>query len=245
MLIAATSTGDRIYAGDAQRTDSCQCPECARPVILKAGQVKIAHFAHVPGSVCRYGEGESVRHREMKVQIVNLFSRFDPQLEVRFGIDRRADVVARDVVIECQASAISVEEWNERTRFYNRAGFAVLWVWDEGRIGGCEPRPDGKPTHERRIPAEIRKAHQFTYGRVYVLDQFGDLWSCHLHDADTRYSEWYDEWGEYHDSAYQPKTLRRPGFFETPLQLLTGHGPMGHNLGFLGDRDWWNRQEAA
>jgi hypothetical protein len=181
----------------------------------------------------------------MKVQVAAHFADLNPQFEVRFGDDRRADIVIGGVVVECQASSLSVQEWLDRTRFYNSSGYAVLWVWDESRIGGCTPLPNGQPTEERRIPEEIRYAHRLTFGRVYVLDRAGCLWSCHLHDPDTRYSEWYTSDGEYMDSVYRPKTLRRPGFHETPLHLLSGRGVMGHNLGFLGDRDWWNREVAA
>jgi hypothetical protein len=100
----------------------------------------------------------------MKMQAGELMHRLNSDApidyEVRFGADRRADVVAGTVVVECQASDLSTSEWRERTRFYNDNGYAVLWLWHVSRL-------------ESRSLAGIRNARTSSGGRAFLLNDDG------------------------------------------------------------------------
>lgn len=244
MLICIDANGNRIQARYSHGPADYLCPECNERLMLKAGRVKVPHFAHFSESGCRYGEGESVLHRQMKTEVGDLFERFNPQFEVRFGVDRRADIVIARTVIECQVSPITIEEWNNRTWSYNDQGYSVLWIWDIGRFSLSNPYPDIRQT-ERRIPAEIRYAHQMGYGRVYVLDRSKHLYSCHLFPAFERYSEWYSvDMGDYMSSSYTPRTLKCPGFHAVRPHVNPYRGPEGHLLVQLNDGIWWKEKAA-
>lgn len=68
--------GRPIWAWDAERQHSFQCPDCHTPVILKRGIKRIAHFAHKvqeqDTKCCRYGQqiNESQLHKEVKLLLV-------------------------------------------------------------------------------------------------------------------------------------------------------------------------------
>lgn len=179
--------------------------------MLKAGRVVIKHFAHFPNSNCSLAVGESPRHMQMKEQIGKLFP--GAEYEVKLTPDSRADVViSNGIVVECQASAISIENWEARTKLYNQAGFPVMWMWDINRLGNA------REDTSLRVPAEIRHCHDIGNASINVLTLKGELYGCHLQLVESRSSEWIDENQEEHYSDYQPKTLRYSHFYRTDMQ---------------------------
>lgn len=104
------------------------CPCCGGGLILKAGEIKAAHFAHREGSDCDdFTHDMSDWHKWWQNQ-------FPLQCrEVPFeanGERHRADIAAGDFVIEFQHSPISPDEFWRRNRFYNACGRFVYWVFD-------------------------------------------------------------------------------------------------------------------
>lgn len=229
MLVALDGSSNRVVAHYDVRGGDFYCPQCAERVILKAGEIVAPHFAHAPGALCDYASGESARHLEMKTQVARLFARMDPQYEVRFGVERRADVIVSRTVIECQASPLSTKEWNERTRFYNKRGYGVLWVWDSGMLSKLWPSLGLWP--EIRIPVVIRECHDLSWQRIYVLDQQGTIWSCHLFPPKARSSA---QWGDY-----TPQTMCLPRFHRTALHLRSFYSDKNHRLVGLSEGAWW------
>jgi len=194
-------------------------------LIYKKGRIVICHFAHHARTACSLSEGESIRHLQMKSQLATLFGslgRVEVELPIIEGY--RADIVLlnRKIVIECQASPISIPEWEYRTKAYNAENYSVMWVWDIARVYGkrlaCFPKPglyvdswSGKAFHEYReeyrVPAEIRHCNAWNQ-QIFVLDSEGELNVCRLKEAEERSNEWYDEDGEFRESSYIPKTLK-------------------------------------
>jgi hypothetical protein len=211
MLTSRDANGSILLAEDANRDDEHWCPECLNSVILKRGTIVTPHFAHKVESNCSMSAGESLRHLEMKRQIGRLFEKSPlfPSVfyEVKFGPTRRADVVIPDeIVVECQASPISIPEVIARTLDYNEAGHAVLWVFDENRIPqgyAYDAWAGHRMAREVRIPAEIRFIHQAAYGHLYILNRDGELLACHLGHANSRDTDF---------GSYTPKTLRWVSF---------------------------------
>lgn len=58
-----------------------------------------------------------------------------------------ADILINDIVIEFQHSAISIDEFRDRNRFYASCGYSVIWVFDlieEFHCGKISDMDDGK-----------------------------------------------------------------------------------------------------
>jgi hypothetical protein len=169
----------------------------------------------------------------MKRQAAALFPQFRAQFEVPFDKDHRADVVIGRHVFECQASPLSIATWEERTGYYNRRGYAVLWLWDEIRSGWGT-------SEEARVPAEVRFCHQKNYGAVYVLSRYGDLFAVHYAPV-IRSSDWD---GEYYDRTLKTIKAPMPRAIDRPV-LHVRRGPDGHGLVHFGEGAWWKKDKAA
>lgn len=132
MFVALDKETDRLIDADeaaCRAEKACYaCPCCGGDLILRAGEVKAAHFAHRVGSDCDdFTHDMSDWHKWWQ-------SQFPVQCrEVPFesnGERHRADVAAGDFVIEFQHSPISPDEFWRRNRFYNSCGRLVYWVFD-------------------------------------------------------------------------------------------------------------------
>ena len=97
------------------------CPGCAAPVLAKCGEVNVWHWAHeVPCTVI--GEAETAWHRRLK-------ERFPPECREIVRENHRADVVWGGSVYEFQRKPLEPSEYQERTSFWRKQGYAVRWVF--------------------------------------------------------------------------------------------------------------------
>jgi len=112
------------------------CVHCGGTLMLKAGAVRLHHFAHVNQAVCHYldHEPESDSHRLGKYILYQCFRprAIDAALERHIPItDQRADcfIQMRDqcYALEFQQANNSAVRWNERRQLYHRAGISDLW----------------------------------------------------------------------------------------------------------------------
>ena len=227
MLVALSLiTGQRVMADRVERKHPCRCPECQEFLIHKTGRIVTWHFAHQAHTACTLPEGESLRHLQMKQQLIRQFeAETEIEAEREWVPGRRAGLVLprRDIVIECQASPIPIAEREARTRDYTGRQTAVMRVRDIARAYGSKEAgrfpflaEEGcneqliDAHREWRVPAGIRYTSQFNANEeIFVLDRSGQLASCELREAGTRYREWYDEYGDLQESDYTPKTLKR------------------------------------
>src|SRR5260370_6324458 len=168
MLIACNRHGEVLAAEVEPQDGPFHCPECAEPVILKQGRVKIAHFAHYPGVDCAYAsasEGESEEHRRAKQEIFQALLQApgvrDVKLErslrgVRPAVGFRIN--GEMVAIEVQLSRLSIGAIESRTRAYAARQTAVLWT---------PPMPGGV-LDARYAPKDWeRYLHTLYFGKVY------------------------------------------------------------------------------
>lgn len=140
-------TGERIditriaSPREQLRTDMCVCQLCGAPMIIKAGLVMRAHFAH--HALCESGyqsHPESVAHREAKVFLAThlreAFQEYTSaviEYEVPIPEVRRvADLLATfpmgwRVAHEVQLASITPAELEERTNDYAKAGIDSVW----------------------------------------------------------------------------------------------------------------------
>ncbi|MGJ3224032.1 competence protein CoiA [Micromonospora aurantiaca (nom. illeg.)] len=148
MLVALREGPDgRVEAGKDLTPGDFRCLECAWPVVLKRGRVKVPHFAHQPGSPACASGGESVTHMRAKTLLARRFRAQGYEVvleEAHPAQQRRVDVAvtlidragaARRIAVEIQDSAIAVDEMKRRTTADRHAGFfATLWVFTLSRL---------------------------------------------------------------------------------------------------------------
>lgn len=138
------TTGERIditrYDDPRNQINSSDlvCPECRHSMSLKAGMVRIAHFAHRPGSDCTYGVGERPEHLMGKRYLAERLRKegngyFETQVEIEFPIaNRRADVMqifatGWMIAHEIQLASITPGEMQQRSDDYLKAGCDAIW----------------------------------------------------------------------------------------------------------------------
>jgi competence protein CoiA len=124
------------------KKEHMRCQLCGSPLIIKAGLIKQAHFAHSVGpcSTEYQFHVESREHREAKLFLVtHLREEFEEYTMATFEyevplpeIKRVADILVTfpmgwRVAHEVQLSAITIEEMQQRTEDYERAGIDVIW----------------------------------------------------------------------------------------------------------------------
>ncbi|MEK3764762.1 competence protein CoiA [Solibacillus sp. FSL K6-4121] len=113
------------------------CPQCREELLLKAGQIKIPHFAHYKRSKCDslFSERESTTHLLGKQQLFQHFTKLklQPMLEPYLPhLRQRPDIfiskMDRQYAIEFQCSPISQDLFLQRTRGYLKANITPIWL---------------------------------------------------------------------------------------------------------------------
>lgn len=108
------------------------CPGCGGLVRYKSGKVLRSHFAHVTLRDCHYfSENESAQHLSLKSCLYSwLINAEQVELEKCLpSIGQVADLFVNDcLALEVQCSSLSISRLQERTKAYQQAGMAVLWL---------------------------------------------------------------------------------------------------------------------
>lgn len=132
--------GDKQYiaSADLDRSLDFKCPSCQGSTILRAGLVKIAHFAHKANANCPYSEGETKAHLFAKRAIYEKLldeGAKDVFLEFRFEDGERiADVLFHhptlDIFVAVELQHSPIDEMNIwlRTKSYTNKGVYVIWI---------------------------------------------------------------------------------------------------------------------
>ncbi len=172
MLIACNRYGEVLAAEVEPQDGLFYCPQCAEPVILKQGRVKIAHYAHYPGVDCTSAsasEEENEEHRRAKQEIFQALLQVPGVRDVRLerslrGVrpDVSCQINGEMVAIEVQLSRLSIGAIESRTRAYAAKQIAVLWT---------PPMPGGV-LDARYAPRDWEcYLHTFYFGRVYYWSE--------------------------------------------------------------------------
>jgi competence protein CoiA len=112
------------------------CPACQSQLILKAGDIKIPHFAHKSGAGCTVShEPETFQHLQGKTLLFQHFSSFISDVSLEYylaDLQQRPDVFIqmnnRKFALEYQCSPISSIDFTSRTAGYRNAGIEPLWI---------------------------------------------------------------------------------------------------------------------
>lgn len=245
LMLVALLDGARIEASRTlQHGLAYKCPGFDHPLLLKAGEKRIAHFAHRPGDVCDWDRGETAEHRQSKKHFRDAFVARGLRAELEYVVDclpgdRRADVMVwsptgRRVAVELQHTPISEWEIDARVSAYARSGISQIWIpllrentWDaavpspgQWLVERYSPRPFERWLHTNMPSSCIWYYHP----RRGLLWQ-GRFSACLLWQEET---EWFGEGGEemygggYHRESARWVELRLDGPFALgDLRLIT------------------------
>jgi competence protein CoiA len=146
-IARSKSSGKRVNILEHQNPreslvkDDLVCPLCSKPLIIRAGFVRIAHFAHKQECTSDYqSQPETQEHllakQYLAAEIKNIWKEYSSaSVELEYVVEeckRVADLAmifpsGWIVAHKIQLSAITTEELNERTKDYTDAGIDVVW----------------------------------------------------------------------------------------------------------------------
>lgn len=159
------------------------CPICSEQVILKAGEIRIPHFAHRKNSDCHSGfsEPESYEHLQGKQQLNEYFLEqgFEVSLEHYLPkLKQRPDLLISknglQYAVEYQCSPISRSILQKRTDGYVRAGIRPFWI-----VGGL-PYQKNKNHHFELAEFHFSMATRNREGPLSILSYHSLHKTVHL-----------------------------------------------------------------
>lgn len=136
MLYALTKDSKMITAQVATKEQKYYCPSCHEPVILRQGHYYMAHFAHLKQACGAFSEGETREHLRGKQLLATFFRAFGAQVKLEAylsGLKQRPDLLIQLpdhqlLALEYQCAPLSLRKLQKRSRGYQNAGLAELWI---------------------------------------------------------------------------------------------------------------------
>lgn len=142
MLIARNANGELIQAYQASKEkgkngEEYYCPACKGKLVLKKGNIMVAHFAHHQHSDCAvFSESETLPHLKGKQLLFEKFKSegFEVMLECWLPeLQQRPDLLivladGKKIALEYQCSPISPADLKARTQGYQRFSYEVWWI---------------------------------------------------------------------------------------------------------------------
>lgn len=144
MLTALTKSGKSVTLAwltkheiiAIRKQETFYCPSCRHPVIVKAGEIMVPHFAHVHDSVCTsLNGGEGEYHYKGKLLLYDWL--IQQQINVTLeeyipSIQQRPDLLLRVrgrlIAIEFQCATIDRQIVYQRNQGYKRANIIPIWI---------------------------------------------------------------------------------------------------------------------
>ncbi|MGN7116331.1 competence protein CoiA [Lysinibacillus odysseyi] len=144
MLVAINEHGEHVTLTESLTEAALQrlrktkvyCPHCKKALILKAGAIKIPHFAHTADTACvsLFAEGESFTHLLGKQQLYNHLQQLGEEVQLECylpHLQQRPDLLVtrkRLYALEFQCSRIPLPMMAERTKGYQTANIMPVWL---------------------------------------------------------------------------------------------------------------------
>ncbi len=203
LVALRADTGERLAIGDVEIAQLRElsdaklltCPHCGGALRLKAGAVRLHHFAHVSLAECSYAdhEPESDSHRLGKFALYRHFRSGAQVAQLEYWLpqtDQRADCFVRNAeghgfALEFQQANNTIERWNERHQLYRGSGLSDVWFLGALRyaesaseplrpISNYDPMPVPRDRFEAAAGAfrvrELEKAILAAEHRLIYLD---------------------------------------------------------------------------
>ncbi|MEK4030894.1 competence protein CoiA family protein [Pseudobacillus sp. FSL P4-0506] len=209
------------------RDSSYFCPSCRQPVVLKAGAIKMPHFAHQSLRACAsFSEGESDRHLKGKADLYKWISRtHKTELEAYLPeMAQRPDLLVEGkVAIEYQCSPLSATLFAKRTKGYEENDIVPFWIY-------------GGPPVKRQ-------------NRLYQISAFHRLF--------FRYSPHFGFWflaycpDRQHFILYSQLTPMSPSLYSASVQIIPLYSlsypptfTKAHTLAVFSLSDWFRQRDC-
>lgn len=142
MLIARNANGELIQAYQASKQkdkngEEYYCPACNGKLVLKKGNIMIAHFAHHQHADCAiFSEGETLPHLKGKQLLLEKFEGEGVKVTLECWLpelQQRPDLLlvladGKKIAVEYQCSPISPADLLARTQGYQKFGYEVWWI---------------------------------------------------------------------------------------------------------------------
>lgn len=134
MFTALDENNNNVYAWNCEKGKEYRCKYCDEIVMLKRGNVRRPHFAHLKDTECKYDFENGMSEWHIRMQ--NFFPPENREYIFKdpvTGEKHIADVFIKEknTVIEFQHSRISDEEFFSRTKFHLDNGRRIAWIFDE------------------------------------------------------------------------------------------------------------------
>lgn len=143
MISAQTKSGkpiniqqySRSELRNIRRNEAFLCSECKQALILKVGQIKRPHFAHLNSKVCNHSKGESDYHKEGIRKLAlwlaeeGLSSETEKYLpEIQRIPDIYLEIGDRRIIFEYQCARIDSFVLKKRMNDYKEANYVQVWI---------------------------------------------------------------------------------------------------------------------
>ena len=132
MFFALNDKKEKVNISFAQCSDNYYCPVCGKRLIIKKGNTRIHHFAHI--STCK--DNWDKKKNDMSEWHRAWQSEFPDECQEYVFNNKhgshRADIYRKykKTVIEFQHCSISNDEFNQRNKFYTLSGNRLIWIFD-------------------------------------------------------------------------------------------------------------------
>jgi hypothetical protein len=221
-----------------------RCVHCGGVLRLKAGDVRLHHFAHVTVEPCDAvdHEPESESHRTGKFLLYQHFregARFATMEYHLATTDQRADVYVEKravrYALEFQQANNTIDRWLERHRLYRQAGVVDLWFLGISRYGERHaPRPispyDPLPVPQNEFNAmsveisvrELEKAILSVTHEFFYLDPDSGQITALLARDSVRDLAHKNTLRAYHYQFPLADCTLADGYLKTPLDPFLG-----------------------
>lgn len=185
MFYAKDQHGNYISAEKASKQSSYFCPSCLETVVLKQGQLKIAHFAHRKHGCYAFSEGETAEHLAGKKLLASWCYQFHWQVELEAyqeDFRQRPDVLCRfkdghRLAFEFQCAPLTATAMFQRSAGYQQHNFKYVWIL------GRRHYPQRNLTQQ--IAQFIRWHHNLGFYLIYldtVYERFEVLYGIQVAD---------------------------------------------------------------
>ncbi|HVO42137.1 MAG TPA: competence protein CoiA family protein [Aggregatilineales bacterium] len=181
LVALRTDTSQRVTIGDLSIDELrnlsdaglLSCVHCGSPLRLKAGSVRLHHFAHVSLTACDAAdhEPESEDHRAGKLLLYQHFRRNAGMATMEQHLsatDQRADVYveagAFRYALEFQQANNTVEHWTERHRMYRSAEMTDIWFLGQVRYHERDALRPISPYDPLPVPRRVYGASSGEFG---------------------------------------------------------------------------------
>lgn len=131
MIIALDKDNNRIHINETERKNDYYCPSCGKPLVIRKGEIRRHHFAHMASDNCTDSWSGSYDMTDWHFDWQSKYPKDNQEVLCALGsVNHRADVMIDRTVVEFQHSSMSTETFNNRNSFYDGLGYKVIWLFD-------------------------------------------------------------------------------------------------------------------